>query len=65
MILSWEAFAYQWIIAEVCHSDAEFAKPTCTSCISLICVACVLDRYHFLNIKICSQNDPLRNVHVF
>ena len=27
MILSWETFAYQWIIAEVFHSDEEFDTP--------------------------------------
>ena len=64
MILSWETLVYQWIIAEVFHSDEEFAKPTCSSCISFICVDCVFDRHNFVK-KICSQNVALRNVHVF
>ena len=38
MILSWESLAYQWIIAEVFHSDEEFANPSCSSCIRLVCL---------------------------
>ena len=63
MILSWESLAYQWIIAEVFYSDEEFAKPTCNSCISLVCVACVSDRHRFGNKKLVPQNDGLRNVY--
>ena len=62
MILSWETLAYQWIIAEVFYSDEEFAKPTCNSCITLVCVACVFDRHRFRNKKLVPQNDGLKNV---
>ena len=62
MILSWKTFAYQWIIAEVFYSDGEFAKPTCNSCITLVCMACVFDRHRFGNKKLVPQNDGLRNV---
>ena len=62
MILSWETLAYNWIIAEVFHSDEEFANPTCSSCIKLVCVACVFDRHRFDNKKLVPQNDGLRNV---
>ena len=60
MNLSWETFAYQWIIAEVFHSDEEFANPS--SCITLVCVACVFERHRFGYKKLVPQNDGLRNV---
>ena len=62
MIFSCETFAYQWIIAEVFHSDEEFANPICSSCITLVCVACVFDKHRFGNKKLVPQNDGLRNV---
>ena len=62
MILSCETLAYQWLIAEVFYSDEEFANPTCSSCITLVCVACVFDRHRFGNKKLVPQNDGLRNV---
>ena len=62
MIFSWETVAYQWIIAEVLHSNEEFANPTCSSCITLVFVACVFDRHRFGNKKLVPQNDCLRNV---
>lgn len=65
MILSLETLDYQWIIAEVSHSDEEFAHSTCSSCITLVCVACVFDIHRFGENKLVSQNDILRSVHFF
>ena len=45
MILFWKALDYQLIIAEVFHSNEEFANSS--SCITLVCVACVIDRHRF------------------
>ena len=38
MILSWETLAYNWIIAEVFHSDEEFDNPTCSWFVWLMCL---------------------------
>ena len=64
MIISCETLAYQWIIAEVFHSDEEFANTTCTcsSFVKLVCVANVFERHLFGNKKLVLQNDGLRNV---
>ena len=62
MILSWETLAYNCIIAEVFHSDEEFANPIIL--IGWFCVACVFDRHRFGEKKLVSQNDALRNVHL-
>ena len=59
MILSCETLAYQWIIAEVFHSDEVFANPTCISCITLVWVLIDTD----LLKKLVLQNDALRNVY--
>ena len=64
MILSWETFVYQWIFAEVCHANEDFANPTCSSCITLVCEACVFDRHTFGENKLVPQNDALRKVHL-
>ena len=54
MILSRENLAYQWIVAEVFPKNEEFANPTCSSCITLVCVACVFDRHRLGKQKTCS-----------
>ena len=64
MILSWETLSYQWIVAEVLHSNEEFANPTCSSCNTLVCVACVFDSNRFGGKKNVLQNDALSNVHL-
>ena len=64
MNLSWETLAYQWIIAEVCHANEEFSNPTCSSSITLDCVACVFDRHRFEENKLVSQNNALRQNHL-
>ena len=64
MNLSWETLAYQWIIADVFHSNETFAKPTCISSITLVYVVCVFERHRFSEKKLVLQNDALRNVHL-
>ena len=63
MILSWEALVYQWIFAEVCHANEEFANATCSSCITLVCVACAFDHdTGLVKKKADPKNDALRKV---
>ena len=54
MILSWETFGYQWIIAEVFHSDEEFANLP-YSFVWLVCL---------INTGLVKKNDALRNIHL-
>ena len=58
--------AYNWIIAEVFHSDEEFANPKCSSCVRLVlCGLCAcLIEIGLVKKKLVSQNDALRNVHL-
>ena len=62
--ISCETLAYQWIFAEMFHSDEEFANPTCSSCITLVCVACAFDWHRFGKKKTGPKNDALRKVYL-
>ena len=62
MFLSWNPLAYQWIIPEVFHSDEEFANPS--SCITLVCVACMFDRHLFGKQKLAHKMKLSEKIHL-
>ena len=64
IILTWKALSYPWIIAEMFHINEELEIANPSSCMTLVCVACVFDRHRFGKNKQVPQNDALRKIHV-
>ena len=65
MNISWETLVYQWIFAEVCHANEEFANPIqCSSCITWFVWLVSLIDTGLVKKKAGPKNDTLRKVYL-